>query len=120
LMSKNFAVLQDAIKNGSGPLAETRLLSISFDPEFDTPQILKSFAEHEQADPTIWTFATGEKSEINDLTQSFSVYVQREGGTISHGLATALIDRNAKIVRIWRGNAWTPAEVIESIRAENE
>lgn len=120
LMSKNFAELQDAIKNGSGPVAETRLLSISFDPEFDTPQILKSFAEHEQADPTIWTFATGEKSQINDLTQSFSVYVQREGGTISHGLATALIDRNAKIVRIWRGNAWTPAEVIESIRAENE
>jgi protein SCO1/2 len=119
LMSKNFVELQDAIKNGSGPLAETRLLSISFDPEFDTPQILKSFAEHEQADPTIWTFAIGEKSQINDLTQSFSVYVQREGGTISHGLATELIDRDANIVRIWRGNGWAPAEIIREIETNN-
>lgn len=119
LMSKNFAELQHAIKNGSGALAETRLLNISFDPEFDTPQILKSFAEHEQADPTIWTFATGEKSEINDLTQGFSVYVQREGGTISHGLATALIDRDANIVRIWRGNGWAPAEIIREIETNN-
>ena len=50
LMSKNFAELQNAIKNGSGRLAQTRLLSISFDPDFDTPQILKSYADHEQAD----------------------------------------------------------------------
>lgn len=116
LMSKNFAALQNAIKNGAGPLAQTRLLSISFDPDFDTPQVLKSYAGHEQADPLVWTFATGEKTEINDLTHSFSVYVQPESGTISHGLATALIDRDGNIARIWRGNGWTLAEVLSEIR----
>ena len=87
LMSRNFAELQNAIKNGTGVVASTKLLSISFDPAFDTPQILKSYAEHEQADPKLWSFATGEKSDIEKLTHAFSVYVQAEGGTISHGLA---------------------------------
>jgi protein SCO1/2 len=116
LMSKNFAELQTAIKNGSGMLAQTRLLSVSFDPDFDSPQILKAYAEHEQTDPNIWTFATGNKSEIEDLTHEFSVYVQREGGTISHGLATALIDQDGKIDKIWRGNGWRPAEVLREVR----
>lgn len=115
LMSKNFGKLQDAIKNGSGTLAQTRLLSISFDPDFDTPQVLKDFANHEQADPKIWRFATGEQSKIDNLTRAFSVYVQAEAGTISHGLATALVSGDGKVARIWRGNGWTPAEVIAEI-----
>ena len=118
LMSKNFNELQNAIKNSSGMLAQTRLLSISFDPDFDTPQILKSFADHEQADRKIWAFATGAKSQIDNLTHAFSVYVQAEGGTISHGLATALIGEDGKIEKIWRGNGWRPSEVIGEIEGD--
>jgi protein SCO1/2 len=116
LMSQNFAKLQSAIAAESGATAQTKLLSISFDPEFDTPQILKEYAEHEHADPGVWTFATGDKREIETLTRSFSVLVQPEGGTISHGLATALIGKGGKVVKIWRGNGWTPAEVLAEIR----
>lgn len=115
LMSSNFSQLQQAIKNGSGPLAQTRLLSISFDPEFDTPQVLKDYASHEHADSNIWLFATGEKSAIEMLTHAFSVFVQREGGTISHGLATALVGGDGKIEKIWRGNGWNVPEVISEI-----
>ena len=120
LMSRNFSDLQNAIQTGSGRLAYTKLLSISFDPAFDTPQVLKSYAEHEQADPKLWSFATGEKSDIEKLTHAFSVYVQAEGGTISHGLATAFVDGDGKILRIWRGNGWKPVEVIDAINAQNQ
>jgi cytochrome oxidase Cu insertion factor (SCO1/SenC/PrrC family) len=68
----------------------------------------------------IWTFATGQAREIDALTRAFSVYRQTEGGTISHGLATALINRDGKIEKIWRGNAWTPAEVTGAIQAESK
>ena len=114
-MSKNFAELQRAIKDGAGAIGQTKLLSISFDFEFDTPLILKKYAEAEQADPARWSFATGEKSEIETLTRGFSVLVQPEAGTISHSLATALIDRDGRIQKIWRGNAWKPAEVLSEI-----
>lgn len=120
LISKNFVELQKAIKNGSGTLAQTRLLSISFDPDFDTPQILKAYADHEQADRKIWEFATGEKSKIDNLTRAFSVYVQAEAGTISHSLATALIGEDGKIARIWRGNGWSPSEVIGEIEGNKQ
>jgi protein SCO1/2 len=114
-MSNNFEELQAAIKGGTGTLANTRLLSVTLDPAFDTPKVLGDYAGFHHADPKIWSFATGDQEEIDSLTRVFSVYRQTEGGTISHGLATALIDRNGKIERIWRGNAWTPAEVAEAI-----
>jgi protein SCO1/2 len=119
-MSNNFEELQGAIKDGSGALAETRLLSITLDPHYDTPKVLSDYAEYHRADARIWAFATGDEKEINSITRAFSVYRQNEGGTISHGLATALIDKNGKIAKLWRGNAWTPAEVIEEIKKHGD
>jgi len=117
-MSNNFEDLQTAIKTGSGALAKTRLLSVTLDPGYDTPKVLGDYAGFHHADQQIWTFATGDEKEIDALTGAFSVYRQNEGGTISHGLATALINRDGVIERIWRGNAWTPAEVATAIQAE--
>jgi protein SCO1/2 len=119
-MSNNFEELQTAIKAGSDRLAKTRLLSITLDPAFDTPQVLSAYAASRQADPNLWTFATGQEREIDLLTGAFSVYRQTEGGTISHGLATALIDKDGKIEKIWRGNAWTPDEIIDEIKNHGE
>jgi protein SCO1/2 len=109
-----------AIKAGSGTLATTRLLSITLDPDYDTPKVLRDYAAFHHADPKIWTFATGDGKEIDSLIRAFSVYRQNEGGTISHGLATALINRDGRIKRIWRGNAWTPAEVTQAVQAESK
>jgi len=115
LMMRHFADLQMAIKAKAGPLSETRLLSVSFDPENDTPVVLKKYAQHEGADSGIWTFATGSKLQIDQLTRGFAVIVQPEAGTISHGLATALIDSGGRIVEIWHGNGWKPEEIIEKV-----
>ena len=119
-MSNNFEEVETAIKGGSGTLAKTRLLSITLDPGYDTPKVLSDYAAFHHADSKIWTFATGDEKEIDSLTRAFSVYRQNEGGTISHGLATALINRDGRIEKIWRGNAWTPTEVTEAIQAESK
>jgi protein SCO1/2 len=116
-MSNNFEELQAAIKAGTGALATVRLLSVTLDPEYDTPKVLSDYAAFHHADSKIWTFATGDEKEIDSLTHAFSVYRQTEGGTISHGLATALIHRRGKVEKIWRGNAWTSEEVTEAIQA---
>jgi len=119
-MSNNFAELQSAIGADTGVLTKTRLLSITLDPSFDTSEILKQYGESHGADPKIWGFATGEEKEVETLTRAFSVYRQTEGGTISHGLVTALIDKNGKIERIWRGNMWKPEEVIDEIKQHGD
>jgi protein SCO1 len=114
-ISGRFADLQRAIKSTEETLASTRLLSITLDPEYDRPAVLKQYGDQLGADFAIWMFATGERREVEKLTRSFSVYVQPEGGTISHGLATALINGQGKIVKIWRGNGWTPEEIVREI-----
>jgi protein SCO1/2 len=119
-MSNNFEERQKTIKQGRGTLGKTRLLSITLDPDYDTPEVLSDYAAFHHADRQIWTFATGQEREIDALTRAFSVYRQTEGGTISHGLATALIDKNGKIDKIWRGNSWTPTEVIEEIERHDD
>lgn len=120
LMSKNFAILQTALKAGDGPMAEARLLSISFDPQFDTPAVLKEYGKAEGADPKLWTFATGDPDQIARLTKQFAVQITPEAGTISHGLTTALISRDGKIVKLWRGNGWTSEEVIAALSRQHE
>ncbi|MGA6939613.1 MAG: SCO family protein, partial [Pseudolabrys sp.] len=119
-MSNNFEELQTSIKTGSGSLAKTRLFSVTLDPNYDTPKVLSDYAAFHHADPGIWTFATGDEKDIDSLTRAFSVYRQTEGGTLSHELATALINRDGRIERIWRGNAWTPAEVTQAVQAESK
>jgi protein SCO1/2 len=119
-ISNNFSELQQAIKSKEGAGGKTRLLSITLDPQFDTPEILQSYAQQQKADSKIWTFATGAPAEIDKLTQSFAVFVQPEGGTISHGLATALIGPDGELVKLWRGNGWTPEEVIAAITRQHE
>jgi len=115
-MTSNFSELQTLIKaGGSDPAAKTRLLSITLDPGFDTPQVLKEYGAHSNEDPAVWSLATGDAKEIEELTQAFSVYRQNEGGTISHGLATALIGPDGRIVKIWRGNGWSSGEVLSEI-----
>ena len=118
-MSNNFEELQTSIKTGNDPMAKMRLLSVTLDPHYDTAKILSEYAAFHHADPKIWTFATGDEKEIDSLTSAFSIYRQTEGGTISHGLATALINGNGAVEKIWRGNAWTPAQVAEAVAAES-
>jgi protein SCO1/2 len=117
LMSTNFSELQRAIKSGDGSLSQVRLLSVTLDSEFDTPQILKEYGASRGADPAIWTFATGK--ELDPLVEAFSVFRKTEGGTLSHGLATALVSADGTIRKIWRGNGWKPAEVIDAIKTTN-
>jgi len=115
-MSQNFSELQRAIQQESGIVSKTRLLSVTIDPAFDTPKILKEYGTYQKADPKVWTFVTGDSGKIDALTRAFSVHVETEAGTISHGLATVLIDSSGRIDRIWRGNLWTPAQALEAIR----
>lgn len=117
-MSKNFAELQKAIKSGGGPLADAKLLGITIDPQNDTPAVLKEYGQSLGADPRIWNFATADPADIANLTKPFAVQITPEAGTISHGLATALISRDGKILKLWRGNGWTPEEVIAALSSQ--
>jgi cytochrome oxidase Cu insertion factor (SCO1/SenC/PrrC family) len=62
-MTQQMKLLQDALP----PTSRTRLVSLTTDPDFDTPEVLKTYATHFEADPDRWMFLTGTKKEIAAL-----------------------------------------------------
>ncbi len=117
LITNHFREIQQALAVAPDQAAGVQLLSISFDSEFDTPEVLAQYAARHTSDADHWRFATGTAAETQRLTQAFAVTVQPESGTIAHGLATALIGADGAIRQIWRGNGWKPEEVIEALRS---
>lgn len=115
-MAFKFGALQKALTADSALAARVRLLSITLDPEFDRPEILSAYGKAIGAQPALWNFVTGEKSEIDALARAFSVYAERNGVTLDHTLCTALIGPDGRIVDLWRGNAWSIDETLAVLR----
>lgn len=115
LLGRNFRTLQQAIRANPDLAGRVSLLSVSFD-EHDTPALLAQYGATLTDDLDSWRFATGAPAEVKKLTQAFAVLVQAEGGSISHGLATALIGTDGVIRHLWRGNGWKTDEVLAALR----
>lgn len=111
------------IQSGLGS-SGVKIVSISVDPKFDTPEVLKTYAEKFGADPARWWFLTGPETEIYQLIQkSFMLPVaaatpeqQKEGAeSVAHSERIALIDKDLQLVRLFDSNS--PDE-IKSLIAE--
>ena len=109
LMSKNFASLQERLEKAFPGKFE--LLSVTMDPQFDTPEVLKDYGvRFSKADAT-WTFATGTPEQTDAVGALFGLIHERAGGLINHDLRTALIGPDGKLIHVWKSNYWTPYEV---------
>ena len=118
-MALRFGEFQKAIRADPKLAARVRLLSITLDPEFDRPEILKAYGEAVGANPAVWQFATGTKEEITALTKAFAVYNERNGATLDHTLSTALIGPDGRVIELWRGNGWRTEEVLKAVAEQN-
>ena len=119
LMDRQFAALQAGIKSDPMFKDKVRLITVSFDPEYDTPKALCAHAARLKADPEIWTFLTGDRATIDRFAAHLGVGVVRTSGEteITHNLRTALVGADGRIVRIYSGNEWTPSQVLSDHRA---
>lgn len=118
LMDRNFAAIQQKLKETNNAL-RTHLLSVSFDPQTDTPAVMKTHAQGLGADPRLWSFVTGDRDAIDRWAAGFGVSISRamnDPRDITHNLRTALIDRQGNLVQVYGGNEWTPDQVVADIR----
>ncbi|HVV73452.1 MAG TPA: SCO family protein [Verrucomicrobiae bacterium] len=114
-MANNFEEVQQALLGSTTSPTNWHLLTISFDPDFDTPAVLKAYAEAHQYRPEHWTFATGSLSEITTLGDQFGLTFWRENGSINHNLRTIVVDSNGRVRKVYEGNAWTSAELAKEL-----
>jgi protein SCO1/2 len=122
-MSQNFAQIDKALKADPALYGSTHLLSISFDPKFDTPAVLKSYGEtyigtDAKRAFAHWDFAVPPAGEMAALTQFFDVGITPgDAGLPTHSLSTALIGKDGKVRAWYPTNEWTPAEVLAAIKS---
>ena len=122
LMSNNFAGINRELEKSPELRARAHLLSITLDPAHDTPQVLRSYGaghtENYQGEKfESWEFATGKPAEIQRVANFFGLIYTREGEQINHSLRTAIVAPDGKLYKLYRGNEWKPAEVLNELRA---
>jgi protein SCO1/2 len=122
-MSRNFAEIDKDLKSDPALYAKTHLLSVSFDPQYDTPVVLKSYGEAyigRDAKQTFdhWDFAAPPENELAALDQFFCVGVTPgDSGTLNHSMSTVLIGKDGKVSAWYPTNDWKPAEVLAAMKS---
>jgi protein SCO1/2 len=118
-MSDNFAEAQKKLEAMPGVPENWHLLTISFDPEFDKPSVLKSYGERFKANPKHWSFATGEKIDITAITEQFGLIFWKsdpqQSANISHNLRTVVIDASGHVQKIFPENTWKVDDLVQEI-----
>ncbi len=118
LMDRQFAAVQTRVLADPALAAAVHLLSVSFDPDYDTPEVLARHAASLGADPAVWSFATAPRDEVDRFAARFGVSIVR-GPTpadFAHTLRTAVIDREGRLASLYPGNAWGPDQIVRDLR----
>jgi len=118
LTNSKFAAIYRACQ--SLPQSDTlpHLLTVSFDSQYDTPDVLREFAERHMNPVRFdrWEFATGSEEQVRAITGYFGLVYERESSQIVHSLVTALIGSDGRLVRLYLGNQWRPEEILNELK----
>jgi protein SCO1/2 len=126
LMSSNFAAIDQRLHEQPELYDKTHLLSISFDPTYDTPKVLRSYGasytgKYSDENFAHWEFASGSADEVKGVAQFFGLkyFQDTPSGTeqVIHSLRTAVIGPDGKVVKVYRGNDWQPEDLVKETQA---
>jgi cytochrome oxidase Cu insertion factor (SCO1/SenC/PrrC family) len=94
-------------------LADVRLLTITFDPETDTPGVLRTYAQGYGIDFRRHTFLTGREAHTKDLMRHYGILTTRSDGTILHNAALVIVSPEGRIVQRREGAVFDPVDVAD-------
>jgi protein SCO1 len=121
-MSRNFATIDRNLAADAKLYSMTHLLSISFDPAYDTPRVLRAYGTAyagNGAKETFshWDFAVPSKQDLNTVDQFFDVGVTpADNQTLTHSLSTAVIGPDGRIVSWYPTNEWKPEDLVRDVK----
>lgn len=115
-MGVQFAGARKQLK-ADGGLTNWQLLSVSFDPVHDRPEVLKRYAgNHRGGDADRWLFSVADGPALAAMAGKVGLTVVPDAGGFSHNLRTVVIDSAGRLHRRFDGNSWTAAELAGAIR----
>jgi protein SCO1/2 len=121
-VTRNFAALEKQLAANPALYARTHLLSVSFDPEHDTPERLKAYGisyigNYSKSAFAHWDFAAPEKLVLPEMARFFDLgMTENADSTITHTLSTTLVGPDGKVARFYPGNEWTVEQVFGDVK----
>ena len=125
LMSKNFSDLANQLNANAELKDKIRLLSVSFDPQTDTPTKLKEYGQgylgkDAKPDFTVWQLATGTDKEVKAVADFFGLRYEideNDKTQFNHSLRTIVVTPDGKVQKVFAGNEWTPNDLLRELQA---
>jgi len=109
MLTAKMAQVQDELGSDFGP--KIAFISITVDPERDTPEVLKQYAQMFAVKFAGWAFLTGSSGEIRDVTRRYGVFVAKApDGSVDHTALTSIIDRQGRLRVQYLGVRFDPEE----------
>ena len=115
LLTAKMVGIQDRLGPAFGE--KIYFVSITVDPERDTPEVLEHYAERYKANPIGWAFLTGTQAEIRDVAKRYGIYYKKNlRGDVDHTFLTSLVDQNGTLRVQYMGVRFNPDEMLQDIR----
>jgi protein SCO1/2 len=114
-IANNFGAVRKRFQSQFG--RDLVLLTVTFDPARDTPEVLAQYAARWSADPATWHFLTGPVADVRRVCDLFGVDAFPDEGLMSHSLHTAILDRQGKVAANLEGNQFTVDQLGDLIKA---
>ena len=116
LLTAKMAMLQRKLGKDFGP--RVRFVSITVEPEVDTPAVLSGYAKRFDADPAGWSFLTGTSAGIQDVVRRYGAFAKRLApGDVDHLFLTSLVDRKGMLRVQYLGYRFDPDEMYRDLKA---
>jgi protein SCO1/2 len=117
LATQNFANIEKELAKSPSTYAKTHLLTISFDPDHDTPEVLRNYSKNFMSRPAYdhWEFVAIPKSSRPAVARFFNLFLSEEDGQIVHSMTTAIIAPDGSVTRWYSSNDWKPESVLADL-----
>jgi protein SCO1 len=120
-LSSQFAKIQDDLAKMPGDLAKTHFVTISFDPKYDTPAVLRKYGlaylDNDPAGFSHWDFASTNPGDLRKIADAFGLEYFEEDNQISHSMVIVLISPEGTVAKYWSTD-WTTAELEDALRQQ--
>ena len=116
LLTAKMAGIQNRLGSNFG--SKVYFISITVDPERDTPKVLKRYAEAHKTNATGWAFLTGTQAEIRDVAKRYGIYYKKSSrGDVDHTFLTSIVDQSGILRVQYMGVKFNPDEMLRDLQS---
>jgi len=116
-ISKKLGQTRKLIESVTEGTDKLQVISITIDPEHDTPEALKAYSRGMDRDVANWTFLTGPPATVAKVASQFGVLYWDEKGVLEHNMRTAVIGQDGKLEILLQGSDWKAGQLAAELKA---